>query len=234
MSRIFALIAFMLIASICLPMFQPVAAQHVSAMRVMGTSSWLDYFSSNPACIYPLNPYACNEGPPVTLQGYLTTDGSCTFLADGQGVNYVVAGLPRKQYPPGQYQVYGYVYPDWPLGQPFPPYPFQKTTCIGVPLYAIYPFIYPGGPGRQPSQCNSPYCWNPSVGVVTVTGWLPAIGGGQGCVNLYADQNANTVRYVLWNVGSNYLPGYVAVTGVFQQMNSCGGTVLSVISISPA
>jgi hypothetical protein len=225
-----------LLASVGPPILQPVVAQTVPAMTV-GTSSWQDYFGSNPACVYPLNPYLCNEGPPVTVGGYLTTDGSCTFLYDGQGVNYVVWNLPRRQqYPTGTYQVYGYVYPDWPLGQPFPPYPFQRTICTGVPLYAIPPYIQSlGSGGSYPSQCNSPYCWIPGGlgNIVTVHGWLPTTGVSTGCVNLFADQDQRTVRYVLWNVGSNYLPGYVAVTGVFQQMSSCGGTVLSVISITP-
>ena len=222
-----------LIASVSLSFLQPVAAQTLPAMTVAGALSWQDYFGSNPACFYPLNPYLCNEGPPVTVGGYLTTDGFCTFLYDGQGVNYVVWNLPRRQqYPSGTYQVYGYVYPDWPLGQPFPPYPFQRTVCTGVPLYAIPPYIQSLGPGNYPPQCNSPYCWA-GANVVTVRGWLPISGESGGCVNLYTDQDQRTIRVILWNVGSNYIPGYVAVTGVFQQMSSCGGTVLSVISITP-
>ena len=223
--------SIILLASVGLPLVQPVASQAVPTMTSTPTQN---YFGSNPACSYPFNPYYCNEGPPITVGGYLTTDGSCTFLYDGQGVNYVVWNLPRRQqYPPGPYQVYGYIYPDWPSDQPFPPYPFQKTTCIGVPLWTIPPYIQSQvSGGNYPSQCNSPYCYT-GGNIVTVHGWLPTIGGGPGCVNLYADRDANTVKYILWNVGSNYIPGYVAVTGVFQQMNSCGGTVLSVISITP-
>ena len=209
-----------------IPVIRPVAA------IAPGTLAWGDYFATNPACVYPLNPYYCNEGPPITVTGYLTTDGSCTFLYDGQGVNYVVAGLPRQHYPSGPYQVYGYVYPDWPLGQSFPPYPFQKTVCTGVPIYTIPPYLQSQSGGGYPSQCNSPYCWT-GGNVVTVYGYLPAV-GSTGCVNLFSDRDARTIRYILWNVGSNYIPGYVAVTGTYQQVNSCGGTVLSVISISPA
>jgi hypothetical protein len=40
--------------------------------------------------------------------------------------------------------VYGYIYPDWPLGLPFPPYPFQRIVCTGVPLWTIPPYIQSG------------------------------------------------------------------------------------------
>ena len=226
--------SILLIAFVSLPMFQPVASQTLPTVMAMDTLAWQDYFNSNPACGYPFNPYYCNEGQPVTVGGYLTTDGSCTFLNDGQGVEYVVWNLPRhRQYPSGAYQVYGYIYPDWPSGEPFPPYPFQRTICIGIPLWSIPPYIQSqGSGGNYPYPCNGPNCWA-SGNVVTVYGWLPSIGGSTGCVYLYTGQDERTVRYVLVNVGSNYIPGHVAVTGVFQQMNSCGGTVLSVISITP-
>jgi hypothetical protein len=91
-------------------------------------------------CGYPFNPYVCNEGPPVTITGYLTSDSSCVNLYAGTGQNYVVWNLPHT-YPPGAYQVYGFVYPNWPETQPFPPYPFQKTICVGIPMWAIPPYI---------------------------------------------------------------------------------------------
>jgi hypothetical protein len=91
-------------------------------------------------CGYPFNPYLCNEGPPVTLTGYLTSDSSCVNLYVDTGQNYVVWNLPKK-YPTGAVQVYGFVYPNWPQTQPFPPYPFQKTICIGTPMWAIPPYI---------------------------------------------------------------------------------------------
>jgi len=91
-------------------------------------------------CGYPFNPYVCNEGPPVTITGYLTSDSSCVNLYAGTGQNYVVWNLPHA-YPTGSYQVYGFTYPNWPQTQPFPPYPFQKTICVGTPMWAIPPYI---------------------------------------------------------------------------------------------
>jgi hypothetical protein len=130
--------------------------------------------------------------------------------------------------------VYGYVYPDWPLGLQFPPYPFQTTTCMGVPLWAVAPYIQSwGSNGFTPYQCSAQNCWGNSQ-TVTVYGWLPTVGDGSGCVNLYTNRGQSNIKAILWNVGSNYVPGYVAVTGVFQQQNSCGGTVLSVLAITPA
>jgi hypothetical protein len=93
-------------------------------------------------CGYPFNPATCNEGPPTTVTGYLTNDTSCVDLyADGQ--NYVVWNLPQT-YPDGPYQVYGFVYPNWPATQPFPPNPFQTTLCEGTPIWAIPPYIQAG------------------------------------------------------------------------------------------
>jgi hypothetical protein len=91
-------------------------------------------------CGYPFNPYLCNEGPPVTVSGSLTSDASCVNLYVDTGQTYVVWNLPKK-YPDGAYHVYGFVYPDWPQTQPFPPYPFQRTVCIGIPMWAIPPYI---------------------------------------------------------------------------------------------
>jgi len=232
--RLSLLVSVILVASISLPMFQPVASQVASpTVTVTNTVAWQNNFGSNPACGYPFNPYYCNEGPPVTIQGYLTFDGSCTFLYDGQ-VNYAVWNLPRyQQYPSGNYQVYGYVYPDWPLGVQFPPYPFQTTTCMGIPLWTVPPYIQSWGSGNNPYPCNAQNCWGNGQ-TVTVYGWLPPIGDGSGCVNLYTNSGQSNIKAILWNVGNNYLPGYVAVTGVFQQEGSCGGTALNVLSISPA
>ena len=218
--RLSLIVSLILVASVSLPIFQPVASQVVPTVTVTSTVAWQNNFGSNPACGYPFNPYYCNEGQPVTIGGYLTSDESCTFLYDGQGVNYVVWNLPRhQQYPSGTYQVYGYVYPDWPLGQPFPPYPFQRTICTGTPLWAIPPYIQSGiYNGRYPTPC----IWSELLEqchTVTVYGWLPTISAGSGCVNLYTNPDQRTIKSILWNVGSNYLPGYVAVTGVFQQMN---------------
>lgn len=91
-------------------------------------------------CGYPFNPYLCNEGPPVTVTGYLTNDTSCVNLYVGTGQNYVVWNLPKTE-PTGAYDVYGFLYPNWPPTQPFPPYPFQKTICVGIPMWAIPPYI---------------------------------------------------------------------------------------------
>jgi len=91
-------------------------------------------------CGYPFNPYLCNEGPPVTVTGYLTNDASCVDLYVGSGETYVVWNLP-KTYPTGAYQVYGFLYPNWPPTQPFPPYPFQQTICVGIPMWAVPPYI---------------------------------------------------------------------------------------------
>jgi len=98
------------------------------------------YWFNAQYCGYPFNPNLCNEGPPVTITGYLTNDTTCVNLYVGQNLNYVVWHLPKTE-PDGAYQVYGYVYPNWPQTQPFPPYPFQKTLCIGTPLWAIPPYI---------------------------------------------------------------------------------------------
>jgi hypothetical protein len=91
-------------------------------------------------CGYPFNPYLCNEGPPVTITGYLTNDTQCVDLYVGSGETYVVWNLP-KTYPAGAYQVYGFLYPNWPPTQPFPPYPFQRTICVGIPMWAVPPYI---------------------------------------------------------------------------------------------
>lgn len=91
-------------------------------------------------CGYPFNPYICNEGPPVTITGYLTNDAPCVNLSIATGQNYVVWNLP-SQYPTGGVQVYGFIYPNWPQTQPFPPYPFQTTVCVGTPMWAIPPYI---------------------------------------------------------------------------------------------
>jgi hypothetical protein len=91
-------------------------------------------------CGYPFNPYLCNEGPPVTLTGYLTNDSPCVFLYVGAGQNYVVWNLPHH-YPTGSVQVYGFIYPNWPPNQVFPPYPFQTVNCIGTPMWAIPPYV---------------------------------------------------------------------------------------------
>ncbi|MGO9643204.1 MAG: hypothetical protein ACLPY5_00500 [Candidatus Bathyarchaeia archaeon] len=101
---------------------------------------------SNPACQYPFNPYGCNEGPPVTITGFLSTTGSCTFLSPGNGPTYSVWNLPSNYTSgfSGVVQVYGFIYPNWPAQQPFPPYPFQKSVCIGTPMWAVYPYIQTG------------------------------------------------------------------------------------------
>jgi len=91
-------------------------------------------------CGFPFDPVLCNEGPPVTVIGQITNDSTCVSLYVGTGQSYVVWNLPDTV-PPGAYQVYGYVYPNWPPTQPFPPYPFQKTICIGTPMWAIPPYI---------------------------------------------------------------------------------------------
>ena len=224
-------LSIILVASVGLLSFQPVASQVTT--ETTSILAWQNNFWSNPACSYPLNPYFCNEGPPVTVQGYLTSDGSCTFLYDGQ-VSYAVWNLPQyRQYPSGNYQVYGYVYPDWPLGQQFPPYPFQTTTCMGIPLWAVAPYIQGwGSNGYTPYQCTDQDCWGNGQ-TVTVYGWLPAVGDGSGCVNLYTNRGQSNIKAILWNVGNNYVSGYVAVTGVFQQVSSCGGSALSVLAITP-
>jgi hypothetical protein len=93
-------------------------------------------------CGYPFNPYVCNEGPPVTITGYLTSDSSCVDLYVATGVTYVVWNLPNStEYQNQAVQVYGFIYPNWPQAQPFPPYPFQKTLCVGIPMWSIPPYI---------------------------------------------------------------------------------------------
>jgi len=98
------------------------------------------YWFNAQYCGYPFNPSLCNEGLPVTITGYLTNDTTCVDLYVGQGQTYVVWNLPATE-PTGAYQVYGFIYPNWPQTQPFPPYPFQKTLCIGIPMWAVPPYI---------------------------------------------------------------------------------------------
>jgi hypothetical protein len=104
---------------------------------------------NNPNCLVaPFNPYACNEGPPQTIIGYMTSDTCVTLygtLANtaGTGIEqtYVIWNLPHK-YSSGYYQVYGFIYPNWPQIVPFPPHPFiGETTCTGIPVWAEYPYI---------------------------------------------------------------------------------------------
>jgi len=95
-------------------------------------------------CGYPFNPTVCNEGPPVTVTGYLTSDSSCVDLYVATGLTYVVWNLNQttiSNYQNQAVQVYGFVYPNWPPSQPFPPYPFQKTLCVGIPMWSIPPYI---------------------------------------------------------------------------------------------
>jgi len=93
-------------------------------------------------CGYPFNPFLCNEGPPVTVIGQISNDSTCVDLYITTGQTYVVWNLPETL-TPGAYQVYGYVYPNWPQTQPFPPYPFQRTICMGTPMWAISPYAEP-------------------------------------------------------------------------------------------
>jgi len=95
---------------------------------------------NNQYCGFPFDPERCNEGPPVTVIGQITNGTDCVTLYVGSGQTYVVYNLPETV-PDGAYQVHGYIYPNWPLGQPFPPYPFQRTICLGTPLWAIPPYI---------------------------------------------------------------------------------------------
>ena len=95
-------------------------------------------------CGYPFNPWVCNEGPPITIVGYLTVDSSCVFLYTASGINYVVWHLPKRDrtmYQNQGVEVYGFIYPDWPTDQPFPSNPFQQNICVGVPMWAIPPYI---------------------------------------------------------------------------------------------
>ena len=96
-------------------------------------------------CGYPFNPWVCNEGPPVTIWGELTSGSGCTDLYALTGVTYDVWNLPQKalnRYNNQAVQVYGFIYPGWPTDQPFPPYPFQQSICVGVPMWAIPPYIH--------------------------------------------------------------------------------------------
>lgn len=108
---------------------------------------------NSPACSYPIIPEYCNEGSPVTIIGQFYNDSSCPTLYGGivsAGNNvspqhtFVVWFLPPgpgKTIPSDSIiQVYGYVYPDWPQGRPFPPYPFQTTICTGIPIVSIPPY----------------------------------------------------------------------------------------------
>ena len=111
---------------------------------------------NSPACQYPLNPYLCNEGPPVTIIGMFLNETSCLTV---YGTVTTASGYSQEQtfvvwfYPSAPstiptntiVQVFGYVYPDWPAGVPFPPYPFQGTICTGIPLASIPPYYKIGG-----------------------------------------------------------------------------------------
>jgi hypothetical protein len=101
------------------------------------------YPYNNPNCGYPFNPWLCNEGPPETITGMLVNDTGCVDLYVGGETTYVVWNLPQT-YPQGAYQVYGFVYPNWPQTEAFPPYPFQTTLCVGIPMWSIPPYIQSG------------------------------------------------------------------------------------------
>jgi len=97
-----------------------------------------------PPCPYPFNPATCNEGPPVTVAGQLTSNGpgSCTFLyLDGMSngpQNYVLYNVTVGSWNNKLVQVFGYAYPNWPGTQPFPPYQFPyNETCVGTPFWVL-------------------------------------------------------------------------------------------------
>ena len=73
--------------------------------------------------------------------------------------NYVVWNLPQT-YPDGSYQVYGFVYPNWPQTEPFPPYPFQRTLCIGIPIWSVAPYIQTYKLQQPPLQWRSWLAFN--------------------------------------------------------------------------
>ena len=115
------------------------------------------YFNvNNPTCQYPMNPYVCNEGQPVSIVGSFYNDSSCltvygTVIPQGavspQPQTFVIWFYPSAPttIPLGStVQVYGYIYPDWPQGYPFPPYPFQSTICVGIPMASIPPYYQAG------------------------------------------------------------------------------------------
>jgi hypothetical protein len=115
------------------------------------------YFNvNNPACQYPLNPYVCNEGQPVSIVGSFYNDSSCLTVYGSVMSQGTVSPQPQAFvlwfYPSAPttipfgstVQVYGYIYPDWPQGYPFPPYPFQSAICVGIPMASIPPYYQTG------------------------------------------------------------------------------------------
>jgi hypothetical protein len=108
---------------------------------------------NSPQCQYPFNPYYCNEGAPQTVTGWLTYDGSCYDLYNGQATgiaasNFVLYNLPSSANITSFFnrpiQAFGYIYPDWPQGTFFPPYQaftYGVTNCQGTPIWLVYPYI---------------------------------------------------------------------------------------------
>jgi hypothetical protein len=135
----------------------------VTTEQGYGYTSTPSFNLNSPACQYPLNPYVCNEGPPVTIVGTFFNDSSCLTVF---GTIVTPTAIPQQEtfviwfYSQGArnhrtvpkiipsntlVQIYGYVYPDWPAGAPFPPYPFQTTVCGGIPVASIPPYFQAGG-----------------------------------------------------------------------------------------
>jgi len=95
--------------------------------------------SSTTSCGYPFDPSVCNQGPPVTILGYLATGQSeCFFLQGSDGRTYTLYNMPSS-YPTGYVRVFGYAYPNWSQSQAFPPYqPFpSQVTCAGIPFWIL-------------------------------------------------------------------------------------------------
>jgi len=141
---------------IVLAVLLAVAITTTTTLTITAASTYSQYYQPTTApeqyfnttlqqyCGYPFNPWVCNEGPPTTITGYLTVDSSCVFLYTAPGINYVVWHLPKHdqtEYQNQAVEVYGFIYPDWPIDQPFPSNPFQQSICVGVPMWTIPPFI---------------------------------------------------------------------------------------------
>jgi hypothetical protein len=131
-------------------------------VTITPTTTLQPFDLNNPACQYPMNPNFCNEGPPVTIVGTFFNESGCLtvfgIIASAnptpQQETYVIwfynqnihnrRTVPKKIPDNTVVQIYGYVYPDWPQGTPFPPYPFQTTLCGGIPVASIPPYFTTG------------------------------------------------------------------------------------------
>lgn len=108
---------------------------------------------------------------------------------------------------------------------------YQAVTNMATTTATVYQPQYNYG-GTYPCYGQNCGIYNPNA--VTVYGWISRLNQVNSCVNLYTGSDERTIKTFLTNVPTYYAAGRVIVLGVYTQTSPCGGTALSVISISPA